>query len=428
MKSIATMAWALALVAGCGGDDGNTGPVKIGLLTPKTGALESVGKSFERVGTVAVESINAKGGIDGRQIELVVTDTATDATTAGAKLQTMIDAEGVIAVVGPATSGEVDNAWPVARDNKTPIISPSSTAPFLSRTSIDDQGYMFRNVPDDEIQGIAMAYYLTQKSTPNITSVAVLYEDTDYGNGLKNAFKTAFEDLGGTITQQVSYTQSLADVAAAKTVIQQLNAQTTMVVSVALEKDILKLVQAWDNNGQPLIQGMKFFMTDGARSNGFLTAAPASARTMCGTAPTYPENGLAYTTFQQAYDAKYMDSVGAQVYAPNVWDAFHVIAAAAVQQSRTYPSDELGGEHLRDALTDVSRGGQQFQAGEWRDLIAAIRSGNDVDYDGASGPADFDVVGQAVGPYEVWCVSADGSKFDQALFLNASDIQALAKP
>lgn len=428
MKSIATMAWALALIAGCGGDDGNTGPVKIGLLTPKTGALQSVGESFERVGTVAVESINAKGGIDGRQIELIVYDTATDATTAGAKLQKMIDDEGVIAVVGPATSGEVDNAWPVAASNKTPIISPSSTAPFLSRTNIMDNGYMFRNVPDDEIQGIAMAYYLTKKRPTVVTSVAVLFENTEYGIGLKNAFKTAFEDLGGTISQEVSYTQSLADVAAAKTVIQQLNGQTTMVVSVALEKDIVKLVQAWDNNGSPLIPGMEFFMTDGARSNGFIMGAPTSARKMCGTAPTYPISGLAFDTFEMAYESKYTDSIDAQVYAPNVWDAFHVIAAAAVQQTRKYPSEDLGGEHLRDAITDVSRDGQQFHAGQWRDLISAIRSGNDVDYDGASGPDNFDVVGQAVGPYEVWCLSDDGSKFDQALFLNATDIQGLTQP
>lgn len=432
MKSIATMAWALALVAGCGGDDGNSGPVKIGLLTPKTGALQSVGESFERVGLVAVDSINSKGGIDGRQIELVVTDTETDATMAGAKLQDMID-QGVIAVVGPATSGEVNNAFPVARDMKTPIISPSSTAPFLSRTNIEDQGYMFRNVPDDEIQSIAAAYYLLKKRTTPVTSVALLFEDTEYGKGLKNAFKTAFENLGGNISLEVSYTQSLKDqgATAARDAIQKLaDAPTppTMVFTVALEADVLALEKAWDNNGTPMVPNMQFFMTDGARSQGFLDGAPASVRKMCGTAPTYPESGLAYPTFADAYKAKYDDDVASLIYTPNVWDGFHVIAAAAVQQARKYPNEDLGGEHLRDALTEVSRGGQQFQAREWRDLIAAIRAGNDVDYDGASGPADFDVVGQTIGPYEIWCLSMDGTKFDRDLYLDAKDIQALAQP
>jgi neutral amino acid transport system substrate-binding protein len=434
MKSIATMAWALALVAGCGGDDGNSGPVKIGLLTPKSGALESVGMSFERVGTVAVESINTKGGIDGRQIELVVVDTETNADAVADKLQDLID-QGVVAVVGPATSGEVNNAYPVARDMKTPIISPSSTAPFLSRTSVDDQGYMFRNVPDDEIQSIAAAYYLLKKRTPAVTSVALLFEDTEYGIGLKNAFKTAYEDLGGTIPQgyEISYTQSLKDqgATAAHDTIQKLAdlpTPPTMVFTVALEADVLALEKAWDNNGTPMVDGMQFFMTDGARSQGFLDGAPASVRKMCGTAPTYPKDGLAYPTFADAYKAKYDDDVASLIYTPNVWDGFHVIAAAAVQQSRKYPNEDLGGEHLRDALTEVSRGGQQFQASEWRDLIAAIRSGNDVDYDGASGPGDFDVVGQTIGPYEIWCLSQDGTKFDRALYLDAKDIQALAQP
>ena len=435
MKSIATMAWALALIAGCGGDDGNTGPVKIGLLTPKSGALESVGKSFERVGNVAVDSINAKGGIDGRQIELLVVDTETNADAVAVKLQDLID-QGAIAVVGPATSGEVNNAYPVARDMKTPIISPSSTAPFLSRTNIMDGGYMFRNVPDDEIQSIAAAYYLLKKRTPAVTSVALLFENTEYGTGLKNAFKTAFEDLGGTIPQgyEISYTQSLKDQGptAAHDVIQKiadLPTPPTMVFTVALEADILALEKAWDNNGgTPMVPGMEFFMTDGARSQGFIDGAPASARKMCGTAPTFPDQGLAYDTFKKAYQAKYDDDIDSLIYTPNVWDGFHLIAAAAVQQTRKYSSEDLGGEHLRDALTEVSRGGQQFTAGEWRDLISAIRSGNDVNYDGAGGPNDFDVVGQTIGPYEVWCLSEDGTKFDRALFLNADDIQALAQP
>jgi ABC-type branched-subunit amino acid transport system substrate-binding protein len=436
MKSIATMAWALALIAGCGGDDGNTGPVKIGLLTPKTGELQSVGESFERVGNVAVDSINAKGGIDGRPIELLVVDTKTDADTVADKLQDLID-QGAIAVVGPATSGEVNNAYPVARDMKTPIISPSSTAPFLSRTSVIDDGYMFRNVPDDEIQSLAAAYYLTTKRpSGTIKSVALLFEDTEYGKGLKNAFKTAFEGLGGTIPAgyEISYKQGLSTqgATAAHDVIQQLAdlpTPPTMVFTVALEGDILALQKAWDNNGgTPMVSGMQFFMTDGARSQKILMEAPASIRGMCGTAPTYPDSGLAYPAFESAYNAKYDDDIASLIYTPNVWDAFHVIAAAAVQQSRKYPSEDLGGQHLRDALTDVSKDGQTFHAGQWRDLISAIRAGNDVDYDGASGPANFDVVGQTIGPYEIWCLSPTGTKFDRDLYLEAKDIQALAQP
>jgi ABC-type branched-subunit amino acid transport system substrate-binding protein len=311
---------------------------------------------------------------------------------------------------------------------RVPIISPSSTAPALSRTTINDGGYMFRNVPDDEIQGIAMAYYLNTLRTPMVSNVVVVYEDSPYGEGLKDAFKVAFENLGGDVVTdgEIAFTQNLADGAAADPTIDTLVAltpQPTMVVLIALEQDAVKLVEAWDNSGTPRIAGMQWFMTAGARSSGFLSAAPPSIRGMCGTAPTFPITGYAYRELQMAYEATYDDEIGEQVFAPNVWDGFHLLAAALVSQSRD--TDELGGAGLRDEITLVSRDGQTFHAGLWRDLISALRSGNNVDYDGAAGPNDFDVVGQAVGPYEVWCISGDGASFTQALFLDAEDIQAL---
>jgi len=432
MRSLAKVAGVVGLMVaiGCGGDDGPSGPIKVGLLAPKTGALMQVGESFERVALVAKDSINAKGGVDGRDLELIVSDTETTATTAGAKLQALID-QGVIAVVGPATSGEVENAYPFARDNRVPIISPSSTAPFLSRTTIDDQGYMFRNVPDDEIQGIAMAYYLKTLRNPMVSSVAIVYENSPYGIGLKDAFKIAFENLGGDVPGdnfEIDFAQNLPGATEATAAIDELVAlspQPTMVVLIALEQDAVKLAQAWDNGGTPRVANMQFFMTDGARSSGFLTAAPASVRGMCGTAPTFPISGVAYRELKMAYEATYTDAIGDQVFAPNVWDGFHLLAAAMVQQANAHRGEDLGGEHLRDAITLVSRDGQTFHSGQWRDLISALRSGNNVDYDGAAGPNDFDVVGQAVGPYEVWCIAADGLSFTQALFLDAEDIQNL---
>ena len=431
--TLALLGVTFALTAACGGDGGETGPITVGLLAPKSGALQEVGSSFERVAITAVESINAKGGVSGRQLNLIVDDTQTQAELADEKLQGLIDM-GAIAVVGPATSGEVTNAWPVATMNKVPIISPSSTAPGLSRTATqggpDDDGYMFRNVPDDEIQSVAMAYYLARQRQPMVTKVAVVYESSAYGQGLKDAFKTAFERLVGTdgVALEVGFAQNLAT-ADAMPVIQQLAAadpDPTMVVMIALEQDALKLVTAWDNGGTPIIPNMQWFMTDGARSSGFLTAAPASVRRMCGTAPTYPDDGDAYSQLADAYTRRFpQDSIGAQIYAPNVWDAYHLLAAAMVAQQSQHPGEPLGGEHLRDAITTVSKTGQIFHAGQWRDLVSALRAGNDVDYDGAAGPNDFDLVGQAVGPYEVWCISADGAQFDQTLFLNAQEIQML---
>jgi branched-chain amino acid transport system substrate-binding protein len=414
------------LMAGCGDDGGgDDGPVRVAMLAPSTGPLMGVGQSFERVAQVAVDNINEQGGIDGRDLELVIEDTMANPTEAAAILERLATMEGVVAAVGPATSGEVDEAWMVAADEDIPIISPSSTAPFLSRTDIDDEGFMFRNVPDDEKQGLAIAYYLYTVS--GVTSAAVLFEGTDYGRGLKDAFKVAYENLGGTVSDEVEFTQGLADVAAADAVIADLASATpdpTMVVTIALEQDAIYLTQSWDLGG-PTIAGMEFFLTDGARSQGFLDGAPDSVVGMCGTAPTYPVNGVAYETLKDAYEAAHADSLEAQVYAPNVWDGFHLIAAALVKQSVDFPGEELGGVHLRDAITEVSKEGQQLTASDWRNIIINLREGNDIDYDGAAGPNNFDVVGQAVGPYEVWCVGESRASFTQELFLDAQALEDL---
>jgi ABC-type branched-subunit amino acid transport system substrate-binding protein len=425
----------LCLAAACGGDEGNKGPVTIALLTPKTGALASVGQSFEKVFGVAADNINAQGGVDGRMIATVVIDTETNADTAGAKLQAAIDM-GAVAAVGPATSGEVTNAYPIAAMKKVPIISPSSTAPALSSGSLNppDDGYMFRNVPDDSIQGIAMAYYLGTKRTPTVNNVAVLYENSPYGDGLRKAFVGVFTGAptNGHVDVQTSFTQNIDDAGATTAIADlatKLNAATTkptIIVMIALEGDAIKLSKAWAASSDPVFTGTSFFFTDGARSSGFLSGSPAQVHGMCGTAPTFPVTGLAYTTLKTSFEAKYPgESLESQVFAPNVWDATNLIAAALTQQSHDFAGETLGGEHLRDLITTVSKGGQTFRADQWRTMISDVHNGTDVDYDGAAGPNDFDVNGQAIGPYEVWCINADGSAFSQELFLDAQDLQNL---
>ena len=422
MRRLALM---LCVVLGACGDDGGPPgePIKVAMLAPATGPLQGVGESFLRVARVAVQSINELGGIDGRELVLIEEDTMADPAVAAATLDRLIVDDGIVAAVGPATSGEVAMAWPTAAEHQVPIISPSSTAPFLSEVT-DDDGYMFRNVPDDDVQGLAIGYYLHTLS--GVTSAAVLHEDTSYGIGLKDAFVEAFGALGGTVTDEVAFTQGI-DATGAEAAIAELaagNPDPAMVVMVALEQDAIALTLAWDNGGDPVVPGMQFFMTDGARSQGFLDGAPDSVAGMCGSAPTYPVRGDAYDVLKDAYEEENDDVLEAQVYAPNVWDAFHLIAAGLVQQSNAFPDEPVGGARLRDAITTISKQGQILHSGEWRNIISNLRAGNDIDYDGAAGPNNLED-GQAVGPYEVWCVAPGGASFTQQLFLGTQALEEL---
>jgi len=420
----------LAVLFGCNGEE-EKDPVTIGLLTPKSGQLEYVGLSFERVTRVAVETINANGGANGHELVLVVKDTESDATVAIAAMTEAVETDGVVAVVGPARSDSVANTYELAKTHGVPAISPSSTAPELR--DADDDGYLFRNVSDDNIQGLAQAYYLAlAPSGPAITTAAIIHETGSYGEGLATSFEAAFESACGTCdvpdTHIISYDgEAPLTAATAGNVVDALNALSPApewVMLVALEQDGVKVVNAWYNGGVPVLPGVRWFLTDGARNQGFLGGTGSVAEGIMGTAPTYPITGNAYGVLREAYEAAHDDSLEEQVFAANVWDAVHLIAAAIAKQSAD-GAETIGGPGLRDALTDISAGpGQIFNAGQWRNLVGAIDNGSEVDYDGASGPNDFDADGEAIGPYEVWEIVSDGIggyTFRQVLFIAADE-------
>jgi branched-chain amino acid transport system substrate-binding protein len=437
LAPVLALAVGVGLAAGCGGDDALSGePITIALLTPKTGDLASIGESFERVFLRAVEEINAKDGIEGRPLVPVVRDTefVNNTSVAPERLREVLDL-GAVAVVGPAASSEVSATYQIARDAMVPMISPSSTLATLSKPEVMDNGYLFRNVPDDETQSGAVAYYLRQLREPPVTSIAIVYEDSDYGRGLLEGTETAFEALGGTVAQRIAYPPNLPSPAA---IIDELAAgNATMTVLVAFEAAGIALTKAWATSGK--VPAMQWLFTDGARTSRFLAETPDKAIGMCGTAATFPVNGLAYSTLTRAYEGLYGASddpgvrdLDAQIYAPNVWDAVHLFGLAMVQQTLTYPGEPIGGAHLRDLLTEVSTEGQVFRADQWRNMVGSMRSGGDVDYDGAAGPNNFDMYGQAVGPYEVWCIdkpaNATERVYVQAEFVETATIEGLGAP
>lgn len=432
----ASMVCAALLAVGCGDDSSEKPPVRIGILSPTSGALSEVGESFVRVATAAVDEINDKGGANGHELVLQRIDTRTDPDTARLAFIDAVEIDNVVAIIGPATSGAVENCYPEAMRLQVPHISPSSTAQSLGDPTVTmDGGWMFRNVPNDGFQGVAQAYYLHDVTTgPQITTAAIIHEKGPYGEGLAASFEAAFEKAGGDVpdTHIISYDQNLpgqTDADAVWAQVMALNPPPTTIMMVALEGDALMIIKAWDNSGSPAIANLRWFLTDGARSQGFLDGMPASMLGAQGTAPTFPSQGSAYQAFKAAYEQRFSDNVTDQVFGANVWDAAHLLGAAIAKQSHDEGPDSIGGAGLRDAITAVSRRpGQTFHAGQWRDMMGAIDSGSDVDYDGASGPNDFNDEGETAGAYEIWEIIEDGNggyTFQQVLRLEANELENL---
>jgi branched-chain amino acid transport system substrate-binding protein len=422
---VALMALGLC-VAACDYDQWqDDGTVSIAILSPHTG-VEEIAKSMERVFSAAVDDVNSRGGIEGRQLVPVVRDTTSNPAGAVREYMAAITDDRVAAFVGPALSGEVKALYPVAKVSQVPFISPSSTDPTLSAVTEDD-GFMFRNVADDGLQGVADAQYLRRLRSPTVTNAAVVYEDTGYGAGLKDTFTKAFTGLGGTVVTTIKFTPKTPDAKAIMAALASANPPPTVTLLIAIENDPGTITGEWASSGS--LPSMEWFMTDGAHSASFLSGAPAKLLGQCGTAPTFPTNGLAFAALREAYESRNMDKLEDQAFAPYVWDAVQLTAMAMVVQVHAHPDEPIGGAHLRDAILTTSKNGQVFRSDQWRDMVYAVRGNRDIDYDGASGPDDFDDFGQAIGPYEVWCLTKAGGattfSFGQQTYLDTDGIQAV---
>lgn len=212
-KIVALVATTIMLVgAGCS-QTANIGasnsapsntPIKIGWVGPLTGDASSLGNDALKGAQLAVDEVNASGGVNGAPIQLVVEDgkcNSKDAALAGNKL---INVDKVT-VMETLCSGETVAIAPMAEQNKVVIVSNCSSAPGV--TTAGD--YIFRTFPSDIYQGKFAADYVYNKlGKHTVATMAIL---TDYGTGIQNSFETNFKQLGGRIVASEQFTQEARD-------------------------------------------------------------------------------------------------------------------------------------------------------------------------------------------------------------------------
>lgn len=197
----------LALIAGC--SSGTTGDasstIKIGLNYELSGAVATYGQASVQGIELAAEEINAAGGINGKKIELVKYDNKSEGAEATTLATKLMSSDKVVAVIGPATSGNFKATIPVALKNKIPVVSGSATADDVT---VDASGavkeYAFRTCFNDSFQGTAMANFALKKFN---AKRALIYKDTssDYSKGLAENFTKTFTAAGGTIAGEEAY-------------------------------------------------------------------------------------------------------------------------------------------------------------------------------------------------------------------------------
>src|SRR3989344_2773270 len=187
--------WWLATSGGGGTPVQTEGPFKIGVIAPLTGDGAIYGEPMRNVLVIAAEEINAMDAATTDDIELVIEDGKCDGTGGASAAQKLVNVDKVQAILGGFCSGETIPSVPIAAAGKVVLFSPSASSPALTGIS----PYFFRNYPSDSKQGEVLADVANKKG---YKTIAFLTEQTDYATGLYNSFKTSFEALGGTVTNE----------------------------------------------------------------------------------------------------------------------------------------------------------------------------------------------------------------------------------
>lgn len=212
------------LAAGCGGGEKKADTIKVGANLEMTGGSASYGISSKNAIKLAFKEINEKGGINGKQLELVVADNKSEAAEATNAMQKLVSQDNVVAVIGPNLSSSVIAASAINNSAKVLDIAPMATNPYVTvdQASGKTKDFNYRTCFIDPFQGTVMAKFATAEL--GVGNAAVLIDNSsDYAKGLAQFFKENFVKEGGAVTAEESYLQKDTDFKATLTKIKATN-------------------------------------------------------------------------------------------------------------------------------------------------------------------------------------------------------------
>jgi len=373
-------------------------PLKIGALLGFTGPLSDFGEPIFNGMELAANEINAAGGVNGQDVELVRGDTATNPDQAATEAQRLVDIEGVQGIVGALSSGvTLRVAEQVTGPAGVVQISPASTSPEL--TNANDSDFLFRTTISDAAQGLVLAALADDAGYGTVCNIFV---NNAYGEGLSDAFTDAFEDLDGSVNAAVPHEE----------------AQVTYASELAQCEgaDALAAIAYPESAGiflREAVEGELFdnyIFVDGTKSTDMLDELGwAAFDGALGTAPTgLPTDSEA--GFETRYEAAYGD-LPSLPFIKEAYDAVYVIALAAEaagSTDRTAIRDEIRNVS-NDPGTVIDPGTEGFAA-----AITALAAGDAINFEGVVGPLEFDSAGDpAVGAVEWFHVDGANEVFVQ---------------
>ncbi|MGA0865818.1 MAG: ABC transporter substrate-binding protein [Candidatus Nanopelagicaceae bacterium] len=366
---LAVLASLGLVVAGCSSDGGeSSGPLKIGSLLPETGNLAFLGPPEFAGVDLAVQEINDAGGVLGNPVEHLRGDSGDTSTDIAQQTVDAHIAAGVSAIVGAASSGVSLTVIDKITSAGIVHFSPANTSPDL--TTYADDGFYFRSAPPDTFQGAVLGQLMANDGA---TNAVFLNLDDAYGNGLAKYGIAAFSGTSTNIVYNPQAAEFSADVAKAKA------ANPDAIALIGFDETAKIIAEMIKQGVGP--DNVPLYLVDGNLSSQAYKDLPAGI--MAGVKATLP--GVLASADLQAKLLEVDPALTDFSYAPESYDAVMLIALAAEQGGAT------DGTTIRDNLQAVSAGGTKCYT--FAECKALIADGEDIDFDGVSGPIEFDSFG-----------------------------------
>src|SRR5436190_16833139 len=225
MKRILIASIVIAsLLSACQTQRGGGDKVRIGVFMSLTGTTANFGISSVNGIKMATDEVNSAGGINGKQVELLVQDDRSDASEAATIVTKFVTQDQVHGILGEVASSRSIAAAPIAQNAHVPMLTPSSTNPEVTKKG----DYIFRSCFIDPVQGAAIAQFAAKSLNAKAAAIMVDRKN-DYSTGLEKVINETFTKLGGKIVAVQSYQEGDQDFNAQLTSLKGLNPEVLFV-------------------------------------------------------------------------------------------------------------------------------------------------------------------------------------------------------
>jgi ABC-type branched-subunit amino acid transport system substrate-binding protein len=344
------------------------GTLTIGTLLPQTGDLAFLGPPEIAGVDLAIKEVNDGGGVNGKPIKEYKSDSG-DGTPdiAGASVDGLLDNKADV-IVGAASSNVSKSVIDKITGAGVVQFSPANTAAGFD--TYPDKGLYFRTAPSDLLQGKVVANQAVKDGNKNI---AVLARQDFYGSGLADSAAKNVTAAGANLAKKVLYNADAENFTAEVNEIAASKPDALILVSFDEAK---KIIPALDKKGIGP-QDIKLYLVDGDLADYSGNIGAFKLDGVKGTAPSPAEFPADFKKQILGVDPKVKDFT----YAPESYDVVMLSALAALE------AKDDGSKSIAEHIVDVSKDGTQCTG--WKECSDLVKKGEDIDYQGVSGPADM---------------------------------------